>query len=101
MSFADECNGGGCGHAITIQAKRKGLARNMLRHIEYTVKVYRWADANTAMVYAVDGEEAKTGDLFFGAGFVFTLKSDHSGNRRIVKTSQMSENEIERFERYK
>jgi hypothetical protein len=81
VSFADECNGGGCGHA--------------------TVKVHRWADANTAMVYAVDAEEAKTGDLFFGAGFVFTLKFDHSGNLRIVKTSRMSENEIERFERYK
>jgi hypothetical protein len=80
VSFAEECNGCGCGHAITIQAKRKGLARNMLRHIEYTAKVYRWADANTAMVYAVEAEEATAGDLFFGAGFVFTLKFDHSGN---------------------
>jgi hypothetical protein len=51
VSFADECNGGGCGHA--------------------TVKVYRWADANTAMVYAVDAEEAKTGDLVFWGWFLF------------------------------
>ena len=75
--------------AITIQAKRKGLARNMLRHIEYTVKVYRWTDANTALVYAVDLEKNQTGDLFFGAGFVFTLKFDHSGNWRIAKTCRI------------
>jgi hypothetical protein len=88
-------------HAIRIQAKRKGLARNMLRHIEYTVQVYRWADASTAIVYAVDREQDKTGDLFFWAGFVFTLKFDHSGNWRIAKTSRMSDNEIGRFESYK
>jgi len=56
---------------------------------ENTLKVREWIDADTAIVYAYsDWDELK-------AGFLFTLKFDKSGNWKIVKTHQMSKEELE------
>src|SRR5437773_46618 len=58
------------------------------------LKVREWIDANTAILYAysqwfVGGDQ---GDL--EANFLFTLKFDAKGNWKIVKTHQMSDQEI-------
>ena len=57
------------------------------------LKVREWIDANTAILYAYS-QWFLGGDL--KANFLFTMKFDTEGNWKIVKTHQMSENEVEK-----
>lgn len=56
------------------------------------LKVRKWTDANTAILYAPCYGRT-SGEL--EAGFLFTLKFDSAGNWKIVKTHQMSKKELE------
>lgn len=55
------------------------------------MKLRKWFDANTAIVYApcYERESAKV-----QAGFLLILKFDETGNWEVVKTHQMSEKEL-------
>jgi hypothetical protein len=57
------------------------------------LKLRKWTDANTAMLYAyavwADGSHHSK------AAFLFTMKFDPEGNWKIVKTHQMSKKELE------
>ena len=56
------------------------------------MKVRKWSDANTAIVYATCyGRES--GKL--EEGFLFTLKFDDVGNWKIIKAHQMSKKELD------
>ena len=56
------------------------------------MKLRKWSDANTAIVYATCyGRES--GKL--EAGLLFTLKFDDAGNWKIIKAHQMSKKELE------
>lgn len=55
------------------------------------MKLRKWSDANTAIVYApCYGRESSK----LEAGFLFTLKFDEAGKWKIIKTHQMSEKEL-------
>ena len=56
------------------------------------LKVRKWTDANTAILYAPCYGRT-SGEL--EAGFLFTLKFDAQGKWKIVKTHQMSKKELE------
>jgi hypothetical protein len=55
------------------------------------VKLRKWTDANTAILYAPCYGRSR--DL--NAAFLFTLKFDEAGNWKIIKTHQMSKKELE------
>lgn len=56
------------------------------------MKLRKWSDANTAIVYApCYGRESNKVE----AGFLFTLKFDDAGNWKIVKAHQMSKQELD------
>ena len=55
------------------------------------LKLRRWADANTAILYAPCDE----GSSDLKTAFLFTLKFDDAGNWKIIKTHQMSKKELE------
>src|SRR6478735_9958125 len=55
------------------------------------LKVRKWTDANTAILYA-PCYGRKSGDL--EAGFLFTLKFDDAGKWKIVDTHRMSKKEL-------
>jgi len=60
------------------------------------LKVRIWTDANTAILYAYSvwvGSGSRSSE----ASFLFTLKFDAEGNSKIVKTQQMSDKEVEKF----
>ena len=73
-----------------------------LRLIWWTVKLDRWVDSNTAILYAglrqVAARRDDPGEMFddFGADLLSTLKFDEAGNWKIIKTHEMSEKEVER-----
>ena len=53
------------------------------------LKLREWTGANTAIVYAYSAWDE------LEVGFLFTLKFDDAGNWKIVKTHQLSKQEIE------
>jgi hypothetical protein len=68
----------------------KSAYSNMVRDI---LRVRKWADANTAILYGV---AAWAGDSRDGeVSFLFTLKFDDAGNWKVVKTHRMSKKELE------
>jgi len=97
---------------VAGQLKRKGLSKEKLskkdlylRLIWWTVKLDRWVDSNTAILYAslrqVAASRDDPGEMSdgFGADLLFTLKFDEAGNWKIIKTHQMSEKEAEKREK--
>ena len=97
---------------VAGQLKRKGLSKEKLskkdlylRLIWWTVKLDRWVDSNTAILYAslrqVAARRDDPGEMYdgFGADLLFTLKFDEAGNWKIIKTHEMSEKEVERREK--
>lgn len=97
---------------VAGQLKRKGLSKEKLskkdmylRLIWWTVKLDRWVDSNTAILYAglqeVAARRDDPGEMFdgFGADLLFTLRFDDTGNWKIVKTHQMSDKEVETREK--
>jgi hypothetical protein len=82
--------------AIAVQVKKRGLPKDTdLRLIWETLRVDRWVDSNTAIVYGgLEGAVRKNLDKAFGAHFLVTLKFDAQGNWKIVKSHKMSEKEI-------
>ena len=97
---------------IAAQLKRKGQSEEKLskkglylRFIWQDVKVDRWIDSNTALLYASDrriiARRDNPGEMSdgFGADLLFTLKFDHAGNWKITKTHEMSEKEVEKREK--
>ena len=55
-----------------------------------TLKVRKWADANTAILYAYLQTDEKQGAV------LFTMKFDAEGNWKIVKTHRLSEKELQK-----
>jgi hypothetical protein len=59
------------------------------------LRVRTWSDANTAILYAYsDSVRVGSGSRSSEAGFLFTLKFDAEGNSKIVKSQQMSAQEL-------
>jgi uncharacterized protein YecT (DUF1311 family) len=77
---------------------KKGL---YLRFIWQDLKVDRWIDSNTVLLYASDrriiARRDDPGEMSdgFGADLLFTLKFDDSGKWKIVKTHSMSQKEVD------
>jgi uncharacterized protein YecT (DUF1311 family) len=97
---------------VAGQLKRKGLSKERLskkdmylRLIWWTVKLDRWVDSNTAILYAslrqVAAQRDNPGEMSdgFGTDLLFTLKFDEAGNWKIIKTHEMSEKEAENREK--
>ena len=69
------------------------------------VKLDRWIDSNTSILYAslrqVAARRDDPGEMYdgFGADLLFTLKFDEAGNWKIIKTHEMSEKEVENREK--
>jgi hypothetical protein len=93
---------------IAGQLKSQGLSEKKLekqgkylRLIWWTVKVDRWLDSNTAIVYAslqqVAARRDAPGEMDdgYGSDLLFTLRFDDAGKWKIVKTHRMSEKEVE------
>ena len=93
---------------IGAQLKRNGQSKEKLekkglylRFILLEVKVDRWIDSATALVYAGDqhviARRDDPGEMSdgFSADFLFTLKFDDTGKWKIIKTHRMSEKEVE------
>jgi len=55
-----------------------------------TLKVRKWADANTAILYAYSQTDEGQGAV------LFTMKFDAEGNWKIVKTHRLSEKELQK-----
>jgi uncharacterized protein YecT (DUF1311 family) len=66
------------------------------KHFGNADEVLKWADANTAILYAYSN--MVVGETGVSAHFLFTLKFDKGGNWKIVKSHQMSDKEIEKEE---
>jgi hypothetical protein len=97
---------------VAGQLKRKGLSKTKLskegmylRLIWWTVKLDRWVDPNTAILYAslrqVASRRDDPGEMSdgFGADLLFTLRFDDTGNWKIIKSHEMSEKEVEKREK--
>jgi uncharacterized protein YecT (DUF1311 family) len=91
---------------ITAQLKQKGQSEEKLekkglylRFILMVIKLDRWIDSNTALLYAGEGEviakRDEPGEMSdgFAADFLFTLRFDDAGNWKIVKTHRLSKKE--------
>ena len=69
------------------------------------MRLDRWVDSNTAILYAslrqVAARRDDPGEMFdgFGADLLSTLKFDGAGNWKIIKTHEMSEKEVEKREK--
>ena len=61
------------------------------KHLGNGDEVLKWADANTAILYAYS--DMVVGETPISAHFLFTLKFDAKGNWKIVKIHQMSDEE--------
>jgi len=76
--------------------EKKGL---YLRFILMVIKLDRWIDSNTVLLYAGEGEviakRDEPGEMSdgFAADFLFTLRFDDAGNWKIVKTHRLSDKE--------
>jgi sugar lactone lactonase YvrE len=79
------------------QMKRQGYSKKAggLRLLWDTVRPNRWTDASTLIVHASLAEISRETEDGFGADFLFTLKFDHAGKWKIVKTHRMSKKEVE------
>jgi uncharacterized protein YecT (DUF1311 family) len=73
-----------------------------LRFIWQEIKLDRWTDANTAVLFAgqqnVIAKRDEPGEMSdgFGAHFLFTIKFDDAGKWKLVKTQRVSEKEAEK-----
>jgi uncharacterized protein YecT (DUF1311 family) len=97
---------------IAAQLKRNGKSEEKLekkglylRFILSEVKVDRWIDSGTVLLYASDqhviARRDNPGEMSdgFSADFLFTLKFDDTGKWKIVKTHRMTEKEVEKREK--
>jgi len=84
--------------ATKSEVKRSGSTEDKLRFIRYNVALERWVDPNTAILSAVEHDKGKADEFFIEVGFLLTLKFDHAGDWKIVKTHRMSHEEIRRIE---
>ena len=81
--------------AQSVQLRKEHLPKNASRHhIGDADEVRKWADANTAILYAYS--DMVVIETRISAHFLFTLKFDTEGNWKIVKTHQMSDKEVEK-----
>jgi sugar lactone lactonase YvrE len=81
--------------AESAQLRKTHSPKNASRkHFGDGDEVRKWADANTAILYAYS--DMVVGETPISAHFLFTLKFDTEGNWKIVKTHQMSDKEIEK-----
>lgn len=80
------------------QLKRQGLSKKGggLRLLWDSVRPHQWTDASTLIVYASLAEMDRETEDGVGADFLFTLKFDHAGKWKIVKTHKMSKKEVEK-----
>ena len=86
---------------VDEKSERTQLAQLAKEHLPKTdptrdiLRVRNWSDANTAILYAYsDSVRVGSGSRSSEAGFLFTLKFDAEGNSKIVKTLQMSDQEL-------
>ena len=86
---------------VDEKSERTQLAQLTKEHLPKTdptrdiLRVRNWSDANTAILYAYsDSVRVGSGSRSSEAGFLFTLKFDAEGNSKIVKTLQMSDQEL-------
>jgi DNA-binding beta-propeller fold protein YncE len=79
------------------QLKRQGVSKKAgrLRLLWDYAQPNRWTDASTLIVRASLAEMDRETEDGFGADFLFTLKFDHAGKWKIIKTHRMSEKEVE------
>lgn len=100
------------GDDIATQLKQKGQSEKKLekkglylRFILMAIKLDRWIDSNTALLYGREGEviakRDEPGEMSdgFAADFLFTLRFDDAGNWKIVKTHRLSEKEVQKREK--
>src|SRR6266403_678629 len=92
-SLADDVSGGSqLAHLLKKHLPKKFNPRDCSSNSD-VLDFREWTDASTAILYAPcyrpDSEKVK-------AGFLFTLKFDAAGKWKIVKTHQMSDEEIEK-----
>jgi uncharacterized protein YecT (DUF1311 family) len=93
---------------IAAQLKQEGQSEQKLskkglylRFIWQDVKVDRWIDSNTALLYASDrriiAQRDVPGEMSdgFGVDLLLTLKFDEAGKWKIVKTHSMSQKEVD------
>jgi hypothetical protein len=83
---------------IAAQVKKAGLPKKTdLRLIWETFEVRRWIDSNTAILYASLHQVVRENpETRFDVEFLFTLKFGADGNWKVVKSHQLSEEEIEK-----
>jgi hypothetical protein len=74
----------------------KGLNPHTCAPDRDILKVRKWTDANTAILYAPCYGRA-SGQL--ETAFLFTVKFDDAGHWKIVKTRRMSSKEVDQFEK--
>ena len=83
--------------AESAQLRKTHSPKNASRkHLGNGDEVLKWADANTAFLYAYS--DMVVGETPISAHFLFTLKFDAAGNWKIIKTHQMSDKEVEQLE---
>lgn len=83
---------------IAAQVKKAGLPKKTdLRLIWETYEVRRWVDFNTVILYASLHQVVRENtDTRFDVEFLFTLKFGADGAWRVVKSHQLSDEEIEK-----
>ena len=86
--------------SIAAQVKKRGLPKKTdLRLIWQTVRVDRWVDSNTAIVFGdMHNVVRENPETRFDVDFLLSLKFDEAGNWKIVKTHRMSAKEVEEHE---
>jgi hypothetical protein len=83
---------------IAAQVKKQGLpSKTDLRLIWETFEVRRWVDSNTAILYASLHQVVRENpETRFDVEFLFTLKFGAEGNWKVVKSHQLSDEEIDK-----
>ena len=88
---------------MAAQLRKLGLPPNTYRQrLSDITRVREWVDPDTAILYCSSSAAAQSKNEsdernYLGANFLFTLKFDAEGNWKIVKTHQMSDKEVEKF----
>ena len=94
------------GKFVDAQAtKKKRLPKGTFLHMNrWTVEPVRWDDSRTLVVYAamIESVHTREGEHVgpsYGTDILFTLKFDDGGKWKIIKTHEMSPNEVEKREK--
>jgi hypothetical protein len=83
---------------IAAQVNKAGLPQKTdLRLVWETLELRRWVDSNTAILYASLHQVVRENpETRFDVEFFFTLKFDAEGNWKVVKSHQLSDEEMEK-----